>query len=287
MVDVRHKTIEIDGLDVFYREAGDPSAPTLVLLHGFPTSSVVYQGLMNELADEFHLIAPDYPGFGLSSAPSVDEWEYTFDHMADVVEKLLDGLGLTRYAIHVHDYGAPVGFRLATRHPERVTGIITQNGNAYDEGLTPFWEPIRAYWADPSKENGDALRGLLTREATHWQYTHGLPDASLVDPAYELHDQALLDRPGNQEIQLAMFLDYGSNPPLYPSWQEYLRTQQPPLLAVWGRGDEIFGPDGALAFARDLKDAHIQLLDTGHFPFVTRTRQSAALIRDFLRRLSD
>lgn len=287
MVNLRHATVQIDGLDVFYREAGDPSAPTLVLLHGFPTSSVVYRGLMEQLGGEFHLIAPDYPGFGLSSAPSADEWEYTFDHLADVVDKLLDRLGLTRYAILVHDYGAPVGFRLATRHPERITGIVTQNGNAYDEGLTPFWKPIRAYWADPSKENGDALRGLLTREATHWQYVHGVPDESLVDPAYELHDQALLDRRGNQEIQLALFLDYGGNPPLYPSWQEYLRTQQPPVLAVWGRGDEIFGPDGARAFARDLKDARIQLLDTGHFPFVTRTRQSAALIRDFLRGLSD
>ncbi|WP_067812564.1 alpha/beta fold hydrolase [Actinomadura kijaniata] len=287
MTGTRHRTVRVNGLDVFYREAGDPSAPTLVLLHGFPTSSVAYRTLMEDLADEFHLVAPDYPGFGLSSAPAAHEWEYTFDRLADVVDALLDELGVTRYAVYVHDYGAPVGFRLALRHPERITGIVTQNGNAYEEGLTPFWKPIRDYWADPSKENGDALRGLLTRDATHWQYTHGVPDASLVDPALELHDQALLDRPGNQEIQLALFLDYGTNPPQYSRWQEYLRAHRPPLLAVWGRNDEIFGPDGARAFARDLPDARIHLLDAGHFPLTTRLRQSAGLIRDFLRGLSD
>ncbi|GAA2664596.1 alpha/beta hydrolase [Nonomuraea recticatena] len=284
---VRHHTVEIDGLNVFYREAGDPSAPTLVLLHGFPTSSIAYRELMEELSDEFHLLAPDYPGFGHSSAPAADEWDYTFDHLADVVDRLLETLGLTSYALHIHDYGAPVGFRLALRHPERITGIVTQNGNAYDEGLTPFWEPIRAYWADPSQANGDALRGLLTREATHWQYTHGVPDTSLVNPDNEAFDQALLDRPGNQEIQLALFLDYGVNPGHYPAWQDYLRTQQPPLLAVWGRNDEIFGPDGARAYARDVKQARIHLLDAGHFPLTTRLKQSAALIRDFLRGLSD
>ncbi|WP_084955549.1 alpha/beta fold hydrolase [Thermoactinospora rubra] len=280
-----HRTAHIDGIKVFYREAGDPSRPTLVLLHGFPTSSIVYRTLMEELADEFHLIAPDYPGFGLSDAPPADEWDYTFDHLADVVDQLLGRLGLTRYAIYVHDYGAPVGFRLALRHPERITGIVTQNGNAYEEGLTPFWEPIRKYWADPSKENGDALRGLLTREATHWQYTHGVPDPELVDPAPELHDQALLDRPGNQEVQLALFLDYGTNPPQYPRWQEYLRTHQPPVLAAWGKGDEIFGPDGARAFAKDVRDARVHLLEAGHFPLTTRLEESAALIRDFLRGL--
>ncbi|MEV6103196.1 alpha/beta hydrolase [Streptomyces sp. NPDC051940] len=284
---IRHRTADIDGLQVFYREAGDPAAPTLLLLHGFPTSSVAYRGLMEELGDEFHLIAPDYPGFGLSSAPSAGEWAYTFDHLADIVGKLVDRLGLTRHALYVHDYGAPVGFRLALRNPERITGIVTQNGNAYDEGLTPFWEPVRAYWADPSAEHGDALRGLLTREATHWQYTHGVPDPSLVDPALELHDQALLDRPGNQEIQLALFLDYGTNPGQYPDWQQYLREHRPPVLAVWGRGDEIFGPEGARAFARDVPEARIQLLDAGHFPLTTRLTQSAGLIRGFLRELAD
>ncbi|MGV9305572.1 alpha/beta fold hydrolase [Nonomuraea sp. NPDC003727] len=285
MMTIAYRTAVIDGLDVFYREAGDPSAPTLVLLHGFPTSSIAYQELIAELADEFHLIAPDYPGYGHSSAPSAQDWEYTFDHLADVVDRLLDSIGVTRYAVYVHDYGAPVGFRLAVRHPERITGIVTQNGNAYEEGLTPFWEPIRAYWAEPSKENGDALRGLLTRDATHWQYTHGVPDTSLVNPDKEAFDQALLDRPGNQEIQLALFLDYGTNPPRYQEWQDYLRTHQPPLLAVWGRNDEIFGPDGARAFARDLKQARIHLLDAGHFPLTTELEQSAALIRDFLRSL--
>ncbi|WP_157253870.1 alpha/beta fold hydrolase [Nonomuraea typhae] len=284
---MRYRTAVVEGLNVFYREAGDPSAPTLVLLHGFPTSSIAYQELITELADEFHLIAPDYPGYGHSDAPAADQWEYTFDHLADIVDGLLESLGVDRYALHVHDYGAPVGFRLALRHPERVTGIVSQNGNAYDEGLTPFWEPIRAYWAEPSKENGDALRSMLTRDATHWQYTHGVPDASLVNPDKEAFDQALLDRPGNQEIQLALFLDYGTNPGHYPAWQEYLRTHQPPVLAIWGRNDQIFGPDGARAYARDVKDARIHLLDAGHFPFTTRLRQSAALIRDFLRSLSD
>lgn len=280
---MRHHTVTIDGLDVFYREAGDPAAPAIVLLHGFPTSSITFRGLIEELADEFHVIAPDYPGYGHSSAPDVAEWDYTFDHLADVVDELLDSLGLTKYAIYVHDYGAPVGFRLALRHPERITGIVTQNGNAYEEGLTPFWAPFRAYWADPSQQNGAALRGLLTREATHWQYTHGVPDVSLVNPDNEAFDQALLDRPGNQEIQLALFLDYGTNPERYPSWQEYLRTHQPPLLAVWGRNDEIFGPDGAKAYARDLKDAQIHLLDAGHFALDTHGPQIAALIRNFLR----
>ncbi|MFI6483380.1 alpha/beta fold hydrolase [Nonomuraea sp. NPDC050663] len=282
---MEHRFAKIDGLEIFYREAGDPSAPTLLLLHGFPTSSIAYRTLIDELAGDFHLVAPDYPGFGHSSAPSVEEWDYTFDHLTDVVDKLVDTLGLTRYAIYVHDYGAPVGFRLALRHPERVTGIITQNGNAYDEGLTPFWDPIRAYWADPTQ--GEPLRGLLTRDATQWQYTHGVPDPDRVDPSLALHDQALLDRPGNQEVQLKLFLDYGTNPPLYPLWQEYLRTHRPPLLAAWGEGDEIFGPDGARAFTRDLPDAAVHLLDAGHFPLTTRLAESAALIRDFLHGLEE
>lgn len=284
---VRHRTAQVDGLDVFYREAGDPSAPTLVLLHGFPTSSAAYQELMAELADEFHLIAPDYPGFGHSSAPAADEWDYTFDHLADVVDHLLDTLGVTKYAIYVHDYGAPVGFRLAVRHPERVTGIVTQNGNAYEEGLTPFWEPLRKAWADPSEENTSALLGLFTAEATRWQYTHGVRDTTLVNPDKAALDQAVLDRPGSHAIQLALFLDYGVNPGRYPEWQEYLRTHQPPVLAVWGRHDEIFGPEGALAFARDAQDVRIQLLDAGHFALETRGHQIAALVRDFLRHLSD
>ncbi|GAA0915933.1 alpha/beta hydrolase [Nonomuraea longicatena] len=284
---IRYRTAVVDGLNVFYREAGDPSAPTLVLLHGFPTSSVVYQELIAELQDEFHLIAPDYPGYGHSDAPSTAEWDYTFDNLAGIVDRLLESIGADRYALFVHDYGAPVGFRLALRHPERVTGIVSQNGNAYDEGFTRFWGSIKAYWADPSKENRDGLRGLLTREATEWQYTHGVPDTSLVNPDLAAFDQALLDRPGNAEIQLDLFLDYGTNPGRYPQWQEYLRNHQPPVLAVWGRNDDIFGPDGARAFTRDVKDARVHVLDAGHFPWTTRLGQSAALIRDFLRGLSD
>ena len=281
---IRYRTVGIDGLDVFYREAGDPSAPTLVLLHGFPTSSIAYQELIGELRDEFHLIAPDYPGFGHSSAPAA--FSYTFDRLADVVDRLLDTLGLRRYALYVHDYGAPVGFRIAERHPERITGIITQNGNAYEDGLTPFWDPFKKAWADPHADT-TALRAYFTREATHWQYTHGVPDTTLVNPDKALVDQTLLDRPGNADIQLALFLDYGSNVALYPRWQEYLRTHRPPVLAVWGRNDEIFGPAGAHAFTRDVPDARIHLLDTGHFPLETRLTQTAALTRAFLHSLSD
>lgn len=283
-----HRFTRIDDLDVFYREAGDPQAPTLVLLHGFPTSSVMYRTLIDELADEFHLIAPDYPGFGLSSTPSPKDWDYTFDHLADVVGKFLETLGADRYAIFVHDYGAPVGFRLAERHPERITGIVSQNGNAYDDGLTPFWDPLRRWWAGAATaEDAQALAGLTTREGTHWQYTHGVPaaDLPLVDPNLEVLDQALLDRPGNADIQLALFADYGVNPGRYAGWQEYLRTYQPPLLAAWGRHDEIFGPDGARAFAADVKEAQIHLLEAGHFPLTTRLAETADLVRRFLKGL--
>ena len=284
-MNIAHRTATVDGLDIFYREAGDPTAPTLLLLHGFPTSSTAYKGLMRELGGEFHLIAPDYPGFGRSSAPKADEWEYTFDRIAEVVEELLDRLEVTRYALYVHDYGAPVGFRLALRHPERITGIVSQNGNAYDEGFTPFWDVIRAYWADRSEAKAAPLRGLLTPEATTWQYTHGVADPSLVDPDLAALDQALLDRPGNAEVQLALFADYGRNPALYPAWQAYLREHRPPVLAAWGRHDEIFGPDGAAAFTRDQPDARVHLLDAGHFPLTTHLAESAALITGFLRGL--
>ncbi|WP_049566555.1 alpha/beta fold hydrolase [Nonomuraea sp. SBT364] len=284
---LRYRTAVIDGLDVFYREAGDPSAPTLVLLHGFPTSSIAYQELISELADEFHLIAPDYPGFGHSSAPAAAEFAYTFDRLADVVGTLLNSLGLRSYALYVHDYGAPVGFRLAVRNPERIAGIITQNGNAYEEGLTPFWEPFKRVWADPAGADLAPLLATFTPEATRWQYAHGVPDVFLVNPDKAALDQALLDRPGSHEIQLALFRDYGTNVGLYPRWQQYLREHRPPLLAVWGRNDEIFGPDGARAFARDLPDARVHLLDAGHFALETRGRQIAGLVRDFLRGLPD
>ncbi|WP_113699020.1 alpha/beta fold hydrolase [Nonomuraea lactucae] len=283
---IHYRTAVIDGLDIFYREAGDTSAPALVLLHGFPTSSIAYQELIADLADEFHLIAPDYPGFGHSSAPGADEWDYTFDRLADVVDRLLDSLGVRRYAVYVHDYGSPVGLRLAVRHPDRITGIITQNGNAYEDGLTPFWEVLRKAWADPSAQNVEPLRTLYTREATHWQYTHGVGDVSLVNPDKEALDQALLDRPGNHDIQLALFLDYRTNVERYPLWQDYLRTHQPPVLAVWGRHDEIFGPEGASAFARDVKNAEVHLLDTGHFALETHLPEIASLVRRFLRGLA-
>ncbi|HEY1176414.1 MAG TPA: alpha/beta hydrolase, partial [Phytomonospora sp.] len=279
------RTAVVEGLEIFYREAGDPAKPTLLLLHGFPTSSAAYKGLITALAGEFHLIAPDYPGFGHSDAPAAGEWDYTFDHLADIVDGLLDHLRITRYAVYVHDYGAPVGFRLALRHPERITGIVSQNGNAYTDGLTPFWDQFRPYWEAPGEENAAALRGLLTTEATTWQYTHGVPDTTLVDPDLALADQALLDRPGNAEIQLALFADYGVNPARYPDWQRYLREHRPPLLAVWGRGDEIFGPDGATAYTRDQPDAIVRLLDAGHFPLTTHLEESAGLIAEFLRGL--
>ncbi len=218
--EVVYRTVEIDGLDIFYREAGPAAAPTILLLHGFPTSSHMFRELMPALADEFHMVAPDYPGFGNSSMPLVDEFEYTFDRLAEVVEKLIDMLELQKYSIYLMDYGAPVGYRIAAKYPERVDTLIVQNGNAYEEGLLEFWDPIKAYWADRTPENAEPLRGLLTLDATKWQYTHGVRDLETISPDNWGHVQPLLDRPGNQEIQLALFYDYGSNPPLYPQWQE-------------------------------------------------------------------
>lgn len=281
---VMHRTASIDGLDIFYREAGDPEDPTIVLLHGFPTSSHMFRDLIPSLADRYHVIAPDYPGFGLSSAPGVDEWDYTFDRMADVVDELLESLGADQYALYVMDYGAPVGYRIAAKHPERVLGLIVQNGNAYDEGLLEFWDPIKTYWADPSAENGDALRGLLTLDATVWQYTEGTRVPESISPDNWLVVQPLLDRPGNQEIQLAMFLDYGSNPPLYPAWQAYFREHQPPTLIVWGKNDVIFPADGASPYLRDLPNAELHLLDTGHFALEEDGAKIATLIREFMSR---
>jgi len=262
---VVYRTVEVDGLDIFYREAGDPANPTLLLLHGFPTSSHMFRDLIPELADEFHLVAPDYPGFGFSSMPSVDEFDYTFDNLAKVMEQFVDAVGLTTYTLYLMDYGAPIGFRLATWNPDRVDGLIVQNGNAYEEGLREFWNPIRAYWADRSDANAEPLRGFLTLETTQWQYTHGVREPEVISPDNWGHVQPLLDRPGNQEIQLALFYSYGSNPPLYPEWQEYLRTNQPPTLLVWGKNDYIFPEEGAHPYKRDLEKLEFHLLDTGHF----------------------
>lgn len=279
---VLHRTAQVDGLEIFYREAGPADAPHVLLLHGFPTSSQMFRELIPQLADRYHVIAPDYPGFGNSSMPKVDEFEYTFDKLADVVEALTEQLGLQSYSLYVMDYGAPVGFRLATRHPERVESLIVQNGNAYTEGLREFWEPIKAYWADRTPENGDALRGLLTIDATKWQYTDGTRNPEAINPDNWHIDQRLLDREGNQEIQLALFYDYGSNPPLYPQWQAYFRDYQPPTLIVWGENDKIFPATGAHPYKRDLEKLEFHLLDTGHFALAEDGDRIAKLMRAFL-----
>ena len=281
---VSHRTVEIDGLEIFYREAGRKDAPTLLLLHGFPTSSHMFRNLIPALADDFHLVAPDYPGFGNSSMPSPAEFDYSFDHLAEVMETFTERLGLKRYTLYLMDYGAPVGFRLAVKHPERVQALIIQNGNAYDEGLLEFWDPIRKFWAEKSTENGDALRSLLTLEATRWQYTHGVRNEEAISPDNWNVDQRLLDRPGNQEIQLELFYSYGTNPPLYPQWQAYLRKHQPPTLLVWGRNDPIFPAEGAHPYKRDLKNLEFHLLDTGHFALEEDGGLIAGYIRGFLTR---
>ncbi|MEC9373516.1 MAG: alpha/beta hydrolase [Planctomycetota bacterium] len=280
---VRHKNIEIGGVNIFYREAGNPENPTILLLHGFPTSSHMFRDLIPLLADEFHLVAPDYPGYGGSDAPPYDEFEYTFDNLANIVDQFVTEIGLDAYTIYLMDYGAPVGYRLATRHPERVQGMIVQNGNAYVEGLREFWDPIRAYWDEPTQENRDALRQLLTRDATIWQYTHGTRNPEAVSPDNWNIDQPLLDRPGNNEIQLDLFYDYRTNVPLYPEWQEFFREHQPPTLVVWGKNDFIFPDDGAYPYLRDLKDIEFHLLNTGHFALEEDGVLIAELIRRFLR----
>ncbi len=281
---VYHRTVEIEGQKIFYREAGPADAPTILLLHGFPTSSHMFRNLIPALADEFHLIAPDYPGYGNSAMPPLDEFDYSFEHFARIVETLTDTLGLERYSLYLMDYGAPVGFRLATSRPERVQALIVQNGNAYEEGLREFWDPIKAYWADPTADNAVPLRGLLTLDATKWQYTNGVRDAEVISPDNWTVDQVLLDRPGNDEIQLAMFYDYRTNVPLYPQWQQYLRSYQPPTLIVWGANDYIFPPEGAHPYKRDLRDLEFHLLETGHFALEEDGDQIARLIRSFLHR---
>ncbi len=281
---VEHKTTQIEGLDIFYREAGPKDAPVVLLLHGFPTSSHMFRNLIPELAPEYRVIAPDYPGYGNSSMPSVDQFEYTFDRLADIVEQLTEQLQLKAYSIYLMDYGAPVGYRLALRHPERVQALIIQNGNAYDEGLREFWDPIRAFWADKSTENADALRGLLTIEATKWQYTHGTRNEAAISPDNWNMDQRFLDRPGNQEVQLQLFYDYGSNPGHYPAWQEYFRRHQPPALLVWGKNDHIFPAEGAHPYMRDLETLEFHLLDTGHFALEEDGPVIARLMKEFLGR---
>ncbi len=276
---VRYGFAVANGASVFYREAGDPNAPSLLLLHGFPTSSHMFRDLIPLLADRYHVVAPDLPGFGFSDSPK----RARFNELAKTVDAFTTAVGLTRFAIYVFDYGAPVGFRLALAHPERITAIISQNGNAYEEGLSAEgWNPIQNYWRSPTAENRNALRGFLKPNATQWQYSHGVGDASRLAPEAWTLDSALLARPGNDEIQLDLFLDYASNVALYPKFQEYLRTNQPPLLATWGKNDPFFLPAGAEAFKRDVPKAQVQFFDTGHFALETHATEIAAAIKGFL-----
>jgi pimeloyl-ACP methyl ester carboxylesterase len=277
---IRYQTAEIDGHKLFYREAGDRQAPALLLLHGFPTSSHMFRNLIPLLADRYRIIAPDLPGFGFSETPS--GFTYSFDNLAKVIDGFTQAIGLQRYAIFVFDYGAPVGFRLAMAHPERITAIISQNGNAYAEGLSEGWNPIRKYWEEPTEANRAAMRAFLTPETTKWQYVHGVTDETLVAPESYGLDSALLARPGNDEIQLDLFLDYASNVALYPEFQAYFRSKRPPLLAVWGKNDPFFLPPGAEAFRRDNPNAEIRFFDTGHFALETHVEEIAAAIREFL-----
>jgi pimeloyl-ACP methyl ester carboxylesterase len=276
------RTAAVGPVVVFYREAGDRQHPTLLLLHGFPSSSHMFREVIPLLAERYHIVAPDLPGFGFTTAPERGAFAYTFDNLAKVVEDFTDVIGLTRYAVYVFDYGAPVGFRLAVSRPERITAIISQNGNAYEEGLSEAWAPIRAYWRQPTEENRNAIRSLLTLDATKWQYVHGVADETAVAPEAYWLDYALLCRPGNVEIQLDLFGDYKSNIALYPTFQAYFRTHKPPFLAVWGKNDPFFLPPGAEAFKRDIPGAVVRFFDTGHFALETHAAEIALAIRDFL-----
>jgi pimeloyl-ACP methyl ester carboxylesterase len=281
---ISYKYAAVGGNRIFYREAGPETAPTILLLHGFPTSSHMFRNLIPALADRYHVVAPDLPGFGFSDAPNRKQFPYTFENLTKAIDGFTLSIGLERFAIYVFDYGAPVGFRLALARPNRITAIISQNGNAYVEGLSQGWNPIQKYWKEPTPENRTTLRDFLKPEATKWQYVHGVQDESQVAPeSYEL-DSALLARPGNDEIQLDLFLDYASNVALYPKFQEYLRTKQPFLLAVWGKNDPFFLPPGAEAFKRDNPNAEVHFYDTGHFALETHHQEIAGAIRDFLGR---
>lgn len=304
---VAYRTAKVDGLEIFYREAGPKNAPTLLLLHGFPTSSHMFRDLIPALADKYHVVAPDYPGFGYSSMPKVNEFDYSFDNLANVIEKFTNQVGLTKYSLYLMDYGAPIGFRIASKHPERIESLIIQNGNAYDEGIDNiFWEPIKEYWKDrgavnkgldnafwknvktaynnPNLPNENALRFVVTLGATKWQYTNGVRNVESISPDTWGHVQPLLDREGNPEIQLQLFYSYGSNPPLYPKWQEYFRKHQPPTLIVWGKNDAIFPAAGAEPYKRDLKNLEYHLFDTGHFALEEDGQEIAKRIQGFLER---
>jgi pimeloyl-ACP methyl ester carboxylesterase len=285
---ISYRTTQVDGLPIFYREAGDPQAPAVLLLHGFPTSSHMFRNLIPELAGQFRVVAPDLPGFGFSGAPDHESFPYTFEHLAEIIGKFTEQVGLAKFALYVFDYGAPVGFRLALNHPERVTALISQNGNAYEEGLSQEWAPIRALWNQATKENREALRSFFSPEATRFQYTSGVEDADRrIAPEAIALDQALLDRPQSAEIQLDLLSDYKSNVALYPKFQQYFRTQRPPTLAVWGRNDPFFLPAGAEAYRRDNPDARVVFYDTGHFALETHAAEIGAEIRTFLGKLTN
>ena len=284
MTTVNYRRAEVDGLNVFYREAGPVDAPTLLLLHGFPSAGHMFRDLIPLLADRFHLVAPDLPGFGQSDMPPRNGFKYTFDNLANVIDRFTEVIGVERFAIYIFDYGAPVGLRIAAKHPERITAIISQNGNVYEEGLSEGWNPIQAYWREPTQANRDALRGFLAPETTRFQYTHGVADPSLVSPDGRSLDDHYLARPGAPEAQLDLFLDYASNVALYPAFHAYFRNRQPPFLAVWGKNDPFFLPAGAEAFKRDLPGAEVRFFDTGHFALETHNTEIAAAIRDFLDR---
>jgi pimeloyl-ACP methyl ester carboxylesterase len=274
--------VEVDGLRIFYRSAGDPQAPVVLLLHGFPASSFMFRNLIPLLADQYRVIAPDLPGFGFTEVPETRKYVYTFDALANTIEAFTDALGLARYAIYVFDYGAPTGFRLAMRRPERVTAIISQNGNAYEEGLGDAWGPIRTYWSQPTAQNRQVIHdNILNFDATRWQYTHGVANPEIVAPESYALDAALLERPGNKDIQLDLFLDYASNVKLYPKFQEYFRKSKPPLLAIWGENDPFFIPAGAEAFRKDIPNAQVRFLDTGHFAIETHGAEIAASMKEF------
>ena len=279
---VNFRKVDVDGVNIFYRKAGSKDAPAILLLHGFPSAGHMFRDLIPQLADRFRLIAPDLPGFGQSDMPDRGTFAYTFDDVARVIDRFTEVIGLGRFAIYVFDYGAPTGFRLATWHPDRVAAIISQNGNAYEEGLSDGWTPIRAYWEEPSQANRDALRAFLAPEMTVWQYTHGVADPTVVAPDGYSLDNFYLARPGADEVQLDLFGDYKSNIALYPAFQEYFRTHKPPLLAVWGKNDPFFLPPGAEAFKRDIPKAIVRFFDTGHFALETHAAEIAAAIRDFL-----
>jgi len=284
MTKIQYRKADVDGLKVFYREAGRRDAPTLLLLHGFPSAGHMFRELIPALSDRFRVVAPDLPGFGQSDMPPRNSFTYTFAKLAEVIERFTEVIGLVRFSIYVFDYGAPTGFRLAVRHPERITAIISQNGNAYEEGLSDGWNPIRAYWTEASEANRKALRAFLAPETTVWQYTHGVADTSLVSPDGYSLDNFYLARPGADEVQLDLFGDYKNNVAMYPEFQAYFRKHKPPLLAVWGKNDPFFLPPGAEAFKRDIPGAQVRFFNTGHFALETHCDEIAAVIRDFLPR---